>query len=218
MSADNSNELMPYPQIHSIKVSIKIPVRVELMDIVEECRKKFSQCKIKTYPNFVVISHLTHSSDLWHDKTVFTIFKYSDKKEQQYRSWGMSYAQHVNCAGIRHADAIPLCIDVLASIVSLDPQRLPFTLDNYIATSKLPTPLDKSKFLLANVEHSFENFEVFPALLLKRPSSPVVTLVYGSGSCVYTGASTVEQLIEAQNFITQCFVNYQKITALPMMK
>ena len=80
------------------------------------------------------------------------------------------YRQHCNVAGLRALTFIPLAIDLLAGWLGLTSDDLFLTVDNMIATGKLPCTIDnKAQFIQANDDMVaiYHQLERFPSLIIK---------------------------------------------------
>ena len=135
----------------------------------------------------------------------YTLFRYS----RQSTSNVNNVRQHCNIAGLTKFHHIQPAIESLANLLQIDPNQLSCVTDNLNALAKLPTKVNKSKFIESNPQ-VFQQFERFPAIFLKTDSK-VVILLYASGSCVFSGAKTISQIEEAAKYLWSCFVKYKSI-------
>lgn len=202
------NKISPY-QIRSVKISVKVPKIFELDFVERRCQEKGAIFSV--FPNFIVFSKVNTVKKLPDDfnpNTKFTFFKYRSRDKAK-----LSFSHHVNVAGIRTLKSIRPALAVLAELLQIRTSILRHTVDNIQASTKLPTSINKEVFIRANPK-SFQQLERFPAIFLRSKSKSVVILVYGSGSCILSGARNIEQLEEGYRFLQSCFANYLNMKKL----
>lgn len=195
-------------EIKSIKCSVKIPSQCQFeLDWVRQ-RCLSLNINFTSYPNFLVFSTNIVDSNLpgdYNHKVKYTLFRYSRKSKSEVNNDG----QHCNIAGLTKFHHIHPAIESLANLLQIDHNQLSCVTDNLNALAKLPTKINKSKFIESNPQ-VFQQFERFPAIFLKTDSK-VVILLYASGSCVFSGAKTISQIEEAAKYLWSCFVKYKSI-------
>lgn len=223
-------------QIHSIKCSVKLGQKVKLETVIDYCRNQLgnseTQIVVKTYPNFIVLhqkcvvdGNKKETCQHWYKSVKYTLFKYSEKQ-----SLPAYYRQHCNISGLRLFSHIVPALDLLGQWLQLDTEDLHLEVDNLIATTKLPKPINKFEFLKKNpqVKAHFQ-FERFPAIILKpklfashhlesinnsskkkrRKRAGPAILLYSSGSAVISGGKSENDLEKACTFLALCFAKYQ---------
>ena len=190
--------ILPY-QIRSIKCSVKIPIPIELSFAKKRCEEL--NAKAVTYPNFVVFSGF-ECEDLppsLNKNIKYILFRYG--RNAQF--------QHCNICGITDPEHVLQCVKLLSKVIQLDQSELSHTIDNFCATTKLPTKINKIRFVHIN-PCAFQQFERFPAIFL-RSRSKVVILIYASGSVVFSGARTTTQIDEAFDYLKSCYAKYMNM-------
>ena len=191
--------------IKSIKCSVKIPSQFELDWVRQRCLSL--NVDFTSYSNFLVFSTNITDSHLpldFNPNIKYTLFRYSRKAKSD------KIAQHCNIAGLTKLDHIQPAVVSLANLLQIEPNQLSYTVDNLTASAKLPSRINKSKFIESNPQ-VFQQFERFPAIFLKSDSN-VIILLYASGSCIFSGAKTVSQIEEASRYLWSCFVTYKTTT------
>ena len=190
--------ISPY-QIKSIKCSVKVPFSVDLNVIKKRCEEL--NAKIVTYPNFIVFSEIGGEElpENFNNNIKFTLFRYGVKLQ----------SQHCNICGITDFKHVLICVKLFAKLVQVDDSQLSYTIDNLCATTKLPTKINKLRFVRAN-PIAFQQFERFPAIFL-RSRSNVVLLIYGSGAVVFSGAKHTNQIEEAFEYLESCYAKYMNM-------
>lgn len=185
--------------IRSIKCSIKVPKLFELEDIIQRCKQE--KCELSTYPNFVVFSKLK-SKKLptdFNSNVKYTFFRYSKSTDL------LKPSQHLNISGLTNFQHLKPCTEVLADLLNIDASSLHCIIDNLNATSKLPSRINKSKFVKI-IPKVFQQFERFPAIFIRY--SGIVILLYASGNCVFSGARSIDQLEKASSYLKSCYAIY----------
>ena len=190
--------ILPY-QIRSIKCSVKIPVPIDLSFVEKRCKEL--NAKADTYPNFVVFS-------VWECKDLPPSLN-KNIKYILFRYGRNSQSQHCNICGITDPEHVLECVKLLAKVIQLDQSQLSHTIDNFCATTKLPTKINKIRFVRIN-PCAFQQFERFPAIFL-RSKSKVVILIYASGSVVFSGARNTGQIEEAFDYLKSCYAKYMNM-------
>ena len=199
--------------VHSIKFSIKLPVRVELEDFSTICQRVGGT--VKRYQNFLVISHLPGDPQdkLWNPNCKLVLFRY---RRSPLRKRGAERGnselppkrQHCNVCGLKSFQSIVHVRLFLALLTDCDEKDMITTIDNICGSKKLPTPIIKTVFVLANRSNCYHQFESFPGIILKTGIGSVSVLIYASGSCVFKGAKTEAQLTRANKHLMSCFEKY----------
>ena len=190
--------ILPY-KIRSIKCSVKIPIPIDLNFVKKRCEEL--NAKVTTYPNFLVLSGVK-CEDLPPDLNTnikYTLFRYGRN----------SQSQHCNVCGITDTDHVLECVKLLAKVIQLEHSLLSHTIDNLCATTRLPTRINKLRFVQVS-PRAFHQFERFPAIFL-RSRSKVVILVYGSGAVVFSGARHISQIDEAFDYLKSCYATYMNM-------
>ena len=183
--------------IRSIKCSSKVPFNIDLEFVRKRCEEVKADIH-KTYPNFIVFSLKEDKEDRltnFNENIKYTLFKYGEELE----------SMHCNICGITDPKHTKVCVKYLARLLKLEPELLKHEVDNYCATTTLPTKINKHRFIKINPA-AFHQFERFPAIFLR--SSNVVILIYGSGSIVFTGAKDTEQIDKAFKYLESCYAKY----------
>ena len=196
-------------KIHSIKCSLKLPVRVEL-DVVAQSFQIVGS-KIKRYPTFIVISQLPADPDdkHWNPNCKLTLFRYRNQVRKM-SFIPIKMRQHCNICGLKSIKSLAYIEQILGLLTDCDPSDMKRTIDNICGTKKLPLPIIKSDFVLANRRLCFSQFESFPGIILKTPNA-VTVLVYATASCVFKGAKSMTQLQKANEYVVKCFRRYVKV-------
>ena len=190
--------ILPY-QIRSIKCSVKIPVPLDLSFVGKRCKEL--NAKADTYPNFVVFS-------VWECKDLPPSLN-KNIKYILFRYGRNSQSQHCNICGITDPEHVLECVKLLAKVIQLEHSLLSHTIDNLCATTRLPTRINKLRFVQVS-PRAFHQFERFPAIFL-RSRSKVVILVYGSGAVVFSGARHISQIDEAFDYLKSCYATYMNM-------
>ena len=177
--------------IHSIKCSVKLAQKVSLTQVIQHCREEVNRpvekVRLKIFNNFIVLSQVLVGDG---NKTAkeedgrqtrkkrkaspsanasspikYTVFKYSDRiaRTRYY------YRQHCNICGIRSFSQIVTTLHILAEWLQLPVDDLFLQVDNLIATTKLPSPINKLNFVRINQSqvNMHHQFERFPAIIVK---------------------------------------------------
>ena len=199
--------------VHSIKYSIKLPVRVELEKFTTSCQDLGGN--VKRYPSFLVISDLPCNPQdaLWNPNCKLVLFRYrrpplKKRGEEEETPVPPAKRQHCNVCGLKSFKSIVHVRQFLALLTNCDEKEMITTIDNICGSKKLPTPIIKSVFVQANQSHCYHQFESFPAIILNTGIGSVKVLIYASGSCVFKGAKSMEQMRSANKYLMTCFENY----------
>jgi hypothetical protein len=152
-------------KIANVKVSIKTSAIV-LDNVITVCSEKQLYCK--NYNNFLVVK----------DIYTYIIFKKNKNNEN-----------HINITKIPNIDSVSNAItriqDLTKSLI------LSQTIDNIIASTSLPNPLNLKLIstLFTNVKY---NNEKFPGLFIKFTTGTVI--IFHSGKIVIVGCKTEKDL------------------------